>query len=336
MSFSMKAQKPTGGSNVDWSGWAEHQIEVIGTQSKSRIAIISGLVDLGVQEREPFQVPHDEAKPDQLKALEEGRATLGLGKHPKKKTQCEMIVIPQKPAPQLAIVLDFPEIMLNYGKFFGKEGKDEFRPYRYVYGGEFNKVLSSPSSVTCMVNDKAECGASYAGTNMIAKFAVATGSVEGQLVEQTFPIEKLLGGVCTINSWVKVTEKGDNKYVNFGCKDPSPKHEMIPVPDVKVEPFGISFYEDNSEESLNNIKSFTFKALRETIKKATDYDTKCTLKPWIEALEGGNTSNQGGSEGNTNKAPSQAAQTATEVQSTPKVEASTDFEDFDDDFSFDD
>jgi len=106
---------------------------------------------------------------------------------------------------------------------------------------------------------------------------------------------------------------------------------MIPVPEINVPTFGISFQGGNDPEMLKQLNAPT----KNTIKRALNYEGSAIQKE-LESLEGGNTSNQGGSEGNANKAPSQAAQSVTEAQPTPKVEASTDFGDFDDDFSFDD
>lgn len=338
MSFSMKAQKPTGGSNVDWKALSDHQLEVIGTETKSRIFRISGLVDLGEQERKPFEEPYDEGKKEHIEALspEDNRgAKLVIGKHPKTGAQCEMISIPQRPAQQVAIVLDYPELMINYGKFFGKE--DEFKPYREVYGGTFFltgeklSILGRGISLNCMADDKAPSGYAYSKLNMISKFATAIGKNPTGTLDQDFDLAELIGGVGVITTGMKVTQKGDKTFTNFWAKDPSPKHEMIPVPEINVPTFGISFQGGNDPEMLKQLNAPT----KNTIKRALNYEGSAIQKE-LEALEGGNTSNQGGSEGNVDKTPSQAAQSVTETQTTPKVEASTDFEDFDDDFSFDD
>lgn len=337
-SFSMKAQKPTGGSNVDWDAYTKHLIEVIGTETKSQVFRISGLVDLGEQERKPFEEPYDEGKKEHIEALspEDKRgAKVVIGKHPKTGAQCEMISIPQRPAQQVAIVLDYPEIMVNYGKFFGKE--DEFKPYREVYGGTFRlqgegvNILARGISLNCMKEPKAPSGYAYSKLNMISKFATAIGKNPTGTLDQDFDLGELIGGVGVITTGLKVTEKGEKVYANFWAKDPSPKHEMIPVPEINVPMFGISFQGGNDPEMLKQLNAPT----KETIKRAINYEGSAIQKE-LEALEGAKAANQGVSTTTADKAPSNAPEKPTEAVTTAKVEASTDFDDFDDDFSFDD
>jgi len=330
----MKGSKGSGGgSNVDWNELNRHIHEQVGEATQSRLYQLTGLVDLGTQPRDNFEEeyePNNEKKGHD-KLIEDGKATLIVGKS-KKGEPVDMISKPLSPARSVAFVLDFPEIMINYGKFFGKDGKDDFKPLRVYYGGEFfnrNKgyaTLARPTSVLTMPNDKAPSGWSFATNSIITKFGKVAGLDTQGVLDGEVELGDMIGSIGMMSVSSKLTEKGDKVYQNTYAKDPAPKHPAIPVPNKESLPqtFGISFFnpedEDgnkvpNDPEMLKQLK----KACKDTMKEATDWDIS-DVKKELEALESGSDSKPKQTPKDKPKTPSSASQGTSDVSSTPSDE----------------
>lgn len=273
--FSKKASDRSGGggSNVDWDAYNDHLLEQIGEEEENRIAVVSGLIDLGIQDR-PDYVEEYKGTKAQEAALKSGKSRLDEDE--------ENIITPLKPTEQIAIMADFPEIMINYGKFFSKDGEDDWKPYRHLITGEWwdksaRKMLAKGVSLSCKPDDKSESGWAYDRKSNISKLAVATGVVAKAPVDQNFDIGELLGGVFTMD--VSAEESKDGKHINVKVKNISKKHEKIPVPDHDIEPFGVMFDGDNDEESLKQLRA----SVKNTLERAQGWETS-GLKAELDAL----------------------------------------------------
>lgn len=249
MSFSFKPQPSTesSSSNIDFDGFNQHLYEKIG--SKNRIGIISGIIDLGVQKPDDFVEDFKDTK-DQNKAIEEGRSKLETreGK--------QVLVTEQKPCQQIAISVDFPEVMIDYGKFFNEDGASDEKPYRHILNGEWwdkhNKemILAKGYNLKCRPDDKVPSGWAYDSKNTISKLANAAGLVDGS-VDQNFDLGSLLGQVVMFD--LKAVK--NDKFVNIKCINPSSKHEAIPVPEHNVQPYGVRFDIQNDPEVLKQLRN---------------------------------------------------------------------------------
>lgn len=282
--FSMKAPKGTGsgeGSNVDWDGLRTHTLSKVGKR-QSRIARLAGVIDLGMQKREDFSEPYLETNPDHENAIKNKNAQVRSGKDNKTGKICDMIYIPMKDSSQVAFVVDFPEIMIDTGKFFNKDATSALTPFRYVLGGDFfvkdlgfgddskGMILSSPSSLSMTKNDKIEGSWGYSPNNMVSKLALAIGLFEEALIPQDFDLGEMIGGEFAMT----LGQVENGKYVNTVCKDPAMKHEAIPSPayDEDAMCFGISFAGGNEEDDLKN-NSIMSRTVMNTIRRSSTYAT---------------------------------------------------------------
>ncbi len=248
--FNKKASKGTGGSDVDWDAYNDHLLEQIGDEVENHVAIVSGLIDLGVQERPDYVEEYTGTK-KQEKAIKDGRSYVRENEDGE-----EEIVTELKPVDQVAIFADFPEIMINYGKFFSKDGEDDWKPYRHLITGTFwnkadRKMYAKGVSLSCSPNDKAKGGWAYDPKSTISKLAVATGSAKSP-VEQDFDIGELLGGVFSMD--LVAEESKDGKHINIKANNPSKKHKTVKVPEYDIEPMGIMLDGDNDEEDLKQLR----------------------------------------------------------------------------------
>lgn len=242
MGFSKKAKKGTGSqrkSNIDWDGFNQEKLDVIGDE-EARPAVISGIVDFGLQERPDYVEKYVKGDDDHERNLESGRSHLS--------DDGKEIITELAPIDQIGVFVDFPELMVNYGKFFSEDGKDEYRPYRHLLTGEF-KGEARGISLSCQPNDKAESGWAYAPNSFITKIARAANLADGSVVDQDFDLGDLLG--CQIQVSIGAQENGE--YVNITARDPSKLNKKLYIEDHDVKPFGVDFEGGNSDEDLEQV-----------------------------------------------------------------------------------
>lgn len=301
--FNKKASsnKGTGKSDVDWAGFNAHLLEKIG-KSKLRQAVVSGIVDVGVQNREDAEYDY-KGEERQDKLLEEGKATLN--------EEGTKIIQPRNPADSIVIFADFPSIMINYGKFLSKDKEDDFKPYRHLITGEF-KGLAEPCALTCKSKDGKWV---YDAKHRVSQLANAMDLVEGD-VPQDFQIGDLLGGAFMME--MGVTKNGE--YVNVKAKNIVPMMEGMSAPEYNLEPFGVMFEGGNDKEDLVQIRA----SVRKLMELSPDW-VESAVKAELEALSSSSSSSTS-SESPKKAVPQKAA--------PKKIELDDDEEDDDDSLPF--
>jgi len=130
---------------TDYDAMNAHVIEAAGTQSKAKtlVGFPVGLYDLGLQPRAPYEEVYDPSDARSKEAVEKGEATVEKrdsyyddGKWLK---DVEVFVKPRKPAKAVAIAVDFPQITVDKGQFFGNSNP---APLRLIMGG--NWMVKNP------------------------------------------------------------------------------------------------------------------------------------------------------------------------------------------------
>lgn len=114
---------------VDYNAVNEHVIERAGTATKKRSipGYISGIVDLGIQPRTiETEVKSGESYPEDAVYFKGQYGEL-------KGKDAVRFVAPSKQA--IAILIDFPQVLVNKGQFFRDDGGEEL-PLRLILNGE--------------------------------------------------------------------------------------------------------------------------------------------------------------------------------------------------------
>lgn len=246
--FSMKAKKSTatGDSTVDWESFNKHLLEVIG-EEEPRVAILSGIIDVGIQVRDDLVVDY-EGSDQQEKAISEGRAFISA--------EGNKLTVKMPPVGQVVFIAHFPEIQVNYGKYFSKDGSDDFSPYRDLVGGSWEGVAKGIN-----MNSKKIGGVwQFDPKSTISKLAKFTCGVNGA-VPQDYDIGEFLGKAFAMDVGMK---ESDGKFFP-NCKNVNRKHKMSEIPPHNIEPFGINFEGDNDKKDLSNINGKVFKLLEKAI-----------------------------------------------------------------------
>jgi hypothetical protein len=260
MAYSKKVEKKASESNVDWDAFNEHLLEQIGEDGQSQVAILSGIMDLGIQERPDHEEPY-KGSTEQDKSLADERSYLSEDE--------ETIITPAKPVDSVALYADFPDVEVNYGKFFSKDAVDEWRPYRHLitntwWDSSAKLMVAKGAALSCRPNPKAESGWAFDGKSTISRLATCTGVVRKGPVDQNFDIGELLGGVFVMD----LQAVRDKEYINIKALNIGTKHIAIPNPEYDLEPFGISFSGGNDDSALQQVRA----NIRATMARALNWD----------------------------------------------------------------
>src|SRR5690606_20535851 len=142
------------------------------------VGYVSMIVDLGTQEQEDAEVAFNGDEEDERKAIAEKPLTYFKdGVDPQTNKPVRLKCWPQKPVQAVAVAVDFPDIMVDKGQFFG-ESKP--LPLRLWLGGQFyiedgGMVLGRPTPLKYTNLDKSRATKvwSMAQNSLPYKMAVA-------------------------------------------------------------------------------------------------------------------------------------------------------------------
>jgi hypothetical protein len=199
------------------------------------------------------------------------------------KKQARFKCYPQKDQPCVAFAVDFPDIMVDKGQFFG-ESKP--LPLRLWLGGQFytqedGMVIGRPTPLKYTNLDKSRKTKvwSMAQNSMPYKMAVAAKLVKNGEPFLPERIDELLGKSFQFSAqvWMKESKGKEyyTEYVNFvgalGRGQAECQHVTVPQL--------IHFDADNSEESIKELRAHVVNS----IKRATNYEgskIKSQIEQW--------------------------------------------------------
>ena len=149
--------------------------------------------------------------------------------------------IPNRPTESVIFLVDFPDIMVNYGLLFGS-GEDNYLPYRALLAGDWE----NKASIT-RLTPKSDTG--YSDRSSVSKLAKAMGLVKSGTPSEDFELGELLGGVFMMQVEGQRGIK-DDRYFNIKVKEITAKPKKTLAPEYDLEPFGIMLNEENDVELL--------------------------------------------------------------------------------------
>ena len=271
MAFKKKAKKPQSASNVDWNKFNRHIEErveaAIEENGVNMECYVSMLIDSGTQPaQDPFTEYEWEDSDQQNKLL-------------KKDFGCYVedgkFYIPNRPMDSIILAVDFPDIMVDYGRFFSEDNTSEERPYRHFLAGDWEGVAGYTAAIV------GKDGA-YSARSTITKIAKAANLVKGSKVKEDFNIGDLMGAVFTMDVEVSSEEKGDKFYTKVKATNLSARSKKLPPLECDIECIGIMMNLDEDdepyvEEELRQINSKVIKRL-EMAEEWEDSDLKKALE----------------------------------------------------------
>jgi hypothetical protein len=274
MAFGVRGNTQADNANkvtVDWKALNEYVVETAGLQQEeTMVGIISGLYDVGVQEQEDAKMEWKGTPEEEADEIAKNSATYfeDLYDYEDKKTK-RYKRWPQRPVQQVVFAIDFPEIMLDKGKFFGND-KVEAKPLRLLLGGEFTKtggtkIAAKPLALTIRKNDKTGNKWSFTPNSTMHKMAVGSKLISKDDAFLPQDIDKLLGKALQFK--VRVYFNADGYYTEK-CAFVAGlgRSQLVPEFDESLLHI-VQFDADNAEAYLKQLRV----SVRNTMAQASDY-----------------------------------------------------------------
>ena len=288
MSFEVYgANKNEGTKNkpeVDWQALNQYVVETCNLQEpETLIGVVAGIVDLGEQEQPDAEYPFVGTAEDEAAAIAEKPDTYfkdGIDQTTKKKVRLKCW--PVKPVQCVAVAVDFPDILLDKGQFFG-DTSGEAKPLRMWLGDTFwmdgiGSVVARPTPLkeTNLEKDRGKAAKwSLSQLHLFYKMAVASKLIQPGEAFKPGRIDELIGKAFQFQVQVYMRPGKDGKeYMTEKIKFVGGLGRGQTAPENPNKTFEVSFYRINSEEALKNLRVHVIN----TIKRAQNYNGSAIQK----------------------------------------------------------
>lgn len=312
---------------VDWDGLNSHVIEMAKTQDKARSVpgIISGIIDLGEQNLDDAEQVFNGDAAAEAAAIADKPATYFKDGFDDKGNPCRLKCWPQKPVQQMAVTIDFPQVMVDKGKFFGNSNPQPLRLLlnrEFTLPGDKTKIVASPYNIRETKHDigGGKSTWAFAKNNGLHKLADACGLLDSNGLFTKNRIGELLGKVAQFQFQVFMKPgKNGGSFFQEVVKLVGMVPEGVPLPEAPEGTlYGVNLYAPNDAEAVKQLRV----CIKNHIKRANNYEGSI-LKTELEALEG-----------NRQGADSAPAEEKAKPQGITPQSAPADDDDFDDDVPF--
>lgn len=273
-------------SNVDFNALNKYIVETAQLEKPEvLVGVVAGIVDLGLQYREDAELVFVGTEEDETAAIADKPATYFKdGIDPETKKPCRFKCYPQKEIQSVAVAIDFPEILLDKGQFFGDKS-GETKPLRMWLGGNFynsalgGQVVARPTPMRIGKNPKGKW--TFANLHLFFKMAVAAKIIQpdGEFLPQD--IDKLVGHAFQFEAQIFMKKgKDDKEYLTEKVSFKSGLGRGQTAPELPTETFIIQFNEKNDEQALREVRAHVIN----TIKAAKNYENSAIQKQ-LEAVK---------------------------------------------------
>lgn len=292
---------------IDWNALNEYVVETCNLQERETlVGVVSSIVDLGIQEQADAELKFDGDEEDEAAEIEKNPDTYFKdGVDPVSKKKVRYLCYPQKPIQSVAVSVDFPDIMLDKGQFFGNSDP---RPLRLWLGGQFyvqgaGMLVARP---TALKITKKSGTWSFAPNHLFHKMAVSAKLIKPEESFMPKDIDKLLGKAFQFEAQVFFKESKGKQYYTEYLKFVGALGRGQVAGDLPTTPVIVQFNQSNTEEAIKEIRNHVLN----TIKRAKNYEGSVIQKQ-IESIRGVKTEDQG-----------DAAEAETPVSEAPKTKVS--------------
>jgi hypothetical protein len=259
----------TGKSTVDYDALNQYVVETAALQNRETITgYVAGIVDLGLQELPDAEIPFTGSAEDEAKEIEKNPDTYFEDGFDDKRKPCRMKRYPQRPQQCVTLAIDFPEIMLNKGQFFGDDSAKEL-PLRLWLGGQFymqGKGMVVGRPIPLRLTNLAEQGApkkwSFKPNHTLYKMALGAKIINPGDCFLPKDIDKLIGKSLQFEAQVFMKEsKGKSyftEYVKYVSGLGRGQKELALVSDT----FVVQMNQPNTPKALKELRNHIVNTVR--------------------------------------------------------------------------
>lgn len=222
----------TGSSDESSSGFSKEArleqntkiVELFGTQdkAKARVGIVSGIIDLGIQEMPDGEQVFSGNKEQEAEAIEKDPTNYFKdGFDPKTKAPARLKCWKVKPQRCVAITVDFPQFQFDYG------GEIGVKPIRFLLNGSFTPKGKKPwEAILGRLYSLKETTADFApnwslpANSILHKLAVGTGVIPAKEPFTKAMLGKLIGKPALFEVQLYLKEGHLNERILFKSEVP--------------------------------------------------------------------------------------------------------------------
>lgn len=258
---------------VDYESLNNYVVDQAQLQERETlVGVIAGIVDLGTQEQEDAEVVFKGDEDDEAAEIEKNPDTYfkdGFDQQSRKPARLKCW--PQKPVQAVAIAVDFPDIIVDKGQFFGHSNP---LPLRLWLGGSFymegrGMVVGRPTPLKVVNIDKEASKPkwSFSPLHLFYKMALACKLIKPGEVFLPNSIDKLVGKAMQFEAQVFFKENKGKQYYTEYIKFVGGLGRNQEAPELE-DTFLIQFNKPNEPEALKNLRNHVIN----TIKCAKNFD----------------------------------------------------------------
>lgn len=273
MAFGVYAATQSSGSekksDVNWEELNQYVVDTCQLQERENlIGYVSSIVDLGIQSFEDAEYVSDVAIEDEEDYVEKNPTHYFKdGIDPEKKTPYRLKCVPQKDQQAVGISIDFPDIIVDKGQFFGESNP---QPLRLWMGNQFYlpsagvMIIGRPTSLRVTNLDKTRKTKkwSFAQNHIFYKMAVAAKLIKNGECFLPNDIDKLLGESFQFAAQVYFKENKGKSYYTEYVKFVGALGRGQSAPELLTSPFIIEFNGKNKPEHLKEIRSHVVNTMK--------------------------------------------------------------------------
>ena len=258
------------GKRVEWDALNNYIVETCGLQDgDTLVGYISALYDLGVQTPADSEYVFTGTQGDEAAEIAKNPSVYFKDGLDDNKAPARLKCAPSKPFQHVTFAVDFPEIMLDKGKFFGDDGGA--KPLRLYLGGDFwmgkeiGKVVQNPFS---MKNTTKTGAWSFDSKATIYKMAVGAKLIKDGEPFESKRIGELLGKSLQWKVKIDLSESKGKFYLNqkigYAAGLGRGQQSIEPV----MELVYVGFNKGNDAQAVNEIPSH----IVNTMKRASNFE----------------------------------------------------------------
>lgn len=275
-------------TKIDYDALNRYVVETCQLENGETLpGYISSIVDLGTQNLPDAEYVFDgdeEAEVDEI--AKDERVYFKDGYDNEKKKPCRLKCVPQRPIQCVAISVDFPEIVLDKGQFFGNSSP---KPLRLWLGGQYylqgkGMVIARPTALKVVNLDKTKKTKqwSFSPLHVLYKLAVSAKLIKPGEAFLPNDIDKLLGTSHQFNVQIFMKKGKDGKeYFNENIKLVGALGRGQTAPEIVDPAILVQFNKKNSPEGLKMLRSHVIN----TIKQASNYEGSMLQKQLEEGKQ---------------------------------------------------
>lgn len=296
------------------------------TQRETLIGYVAAIVDLGIQEMPDAEYEFKGTPEQEEEEIVKYPGTYFKNGFNDKKQAVRLKCYPQKPQKAVTLAIDFPEVIVDKGQFFGDSKP---LPLRIWMGGQFyipdaGMVVGRPIPLKVGKNTKNEW--SLNERNTLYKMAVGAKLINPGDKFLPQDIDKLLGKALQFEAQVFFKENKGKKYFTEYVAYKTGLSRGQVAPEIKSNLIVVEFGKPNSDEGLCEIRSH----IVNTMKRASNFAGSVIEKQLTEKGRLGKKQESQSKEDVPEQKPEAPAQKTTPPQSD-KIEDMLDDDPFDPD-----